>query len=158
MNLDKVRGFVLSLGVIALLAAAIAISLTEFRGSVERSTNTLTNESVVVTTGTPKTMANGFVTGISTVYNGSGIQVTSGYTLLKSANANSQINITNTSWVSQTWKVSYTYLDAATFWNVSQSGLDGVDNVMEYSDTWGTIIGVVSLIGIVVGGFYAFKR
>lgn len=85
MDMDKIQGFVLSLGLIALIAAAVSIALTEFRSSDSVTAN------------------------------------------------------------------DYAY-------NISTNGLNGIDNVMEYADTWGTIIGVVALISIVVGGFYIFKR
>jgi hypothetical protein len=43
-------------------------------------------------------------------------------------------------------------------YNVTTSGLEGIDNTMDFADTWGVIVGVVALITIVVGGFMMFRR
>lgn len=41
--------------------------------------------------------------------------------------------------------------------NASNNLQEGMDNVTNYASTWGTIIGVAVLLGIVIGGF-AFGR
>ena len=42
-------------------------------------------------------------------------------------------------------------------YNITGNGLSGLDNTLQFGDTWGTIIGVSVLITIVIGAF-AFGR
>jgi hypothetical protein len=44
----------------------------------------------------------------------------------------------------------------STSYNITQNGLEGIDNATEYFDLGGTIIGLMFVLGIVVVGIGAF--
>jgi hypothetical protein len=142
------------------MAGAGAIALNEFRGDIDRNTQTVTNETVAITPHTLAYMGNDYVTSIDSVYNATNgyLLGSAEYTLVDGSTATSRINVTNNTYSAGNFLVSYTHYQRDHAWNITGSGLEGVDNTMDFADTWGVIIGVVALITIVIGGFVMFRR
>ena len=43
-------------------------------------------------------------------------------------------------------------------YNISEEGLEGLDNATSYLSTIGTLLGVAALIAVVIGAFYMVRR
>jgi len=159
MDLDRIRELIIGFALVALIAAAGAIALDDFKSDIKLdNTNSISNESVTISSGTGTLDQAGemYIT-FSACRNASMVSIPI---------AGDFCNVTGTGEVSvnpANFSGNLAYIDYTHYaWthgvNITQSGLIGIDNTTSYFGTAGTIAGVALLLTIVIGAFYFVTR
>lgn len=147
--------------ILILAAIILGVGALAFNGFKDNpnvyETLSFVNGSFSATNGTFSAFTHGGLGGeevlaVSAIRNGTG------YVLLETANyilslSDGTVNITN---VTGTYYVDYTYKGGYA-WNITELGEQGIFNMSDQFATIGTIIGVIVLLGLIVGGFYVFR-
>ena len=165
MNLDDMKEFIVLLVLVALIGAAVAIALVDFRGNLDLASASATgNVTASTTTVTPANISSGgILNSVSTVC----IWLTSGtctkITIGSEANASTGIDgsgrITITgNYSGNATQVNYSWSGREASLNITTQGILGTKNATSYLDTTGTILGIAVLIGIVVLAFAFMRR
>ena len=162
MRLEDMKGAIILLALIAFIGAAVGISLSSFQTQIAKDipTTTASEENTTWTnaTWTSLTYSGSSTAALTCTSVTNDTDNTELATSKYSCSPTHGILITNAiDDISKYVNVTYTYAIADEEYNISQSGLDGVENSTGYLDTIGTIIGVAVLIGIVVMAF-SFAR
>lgn len=156
-TLNSLPNIAMVLIVAAFVIAIGAVALSSFKDdSTIYDTLSVTNNSFTATSGTYSNFlaaADGSqeLISVSNIGNGSTQLSTTDYTVRKSDGTVNITNATGTYYVNYTIKGGYAY-------NITKAGLTGESNLSSQFGTIGTIIGIIVLLGIVVGGFYAFNN
>jgi len=154
MDLDRIRNLIIGFALVALIAAAGAIALydfqTEERGkhitSVSNETvshgGDLSQSYLYVATSACRNLTNQVPLALNVDCNTS----SAGTVTVSTLNGTSTVSI------------DYTHYTPTYLMNITDSGLNGLDNTTSYFGTAGTIAGVALLLTIVIGAFYFITR
>lgn len=168
MELGDMKEYIVTIAIIVMLGATLAIAITDFRGNIDTSSSSVVNESdgTNLIWGNNTDMTVDFVgvgISVSSISNCSGgdySQVSPDNYTVTSSTGTIQCN-TNSSWFPKDGDamcINYSYIPMDSAYNISSNGLGGIKNSTEYIDTTGTIIGIAILIGVVVTAFTFLRR
>jgi len=166
--MDDMKNMIILLALIALIGAASGIALNDFKDDVKKDldSNAINNETETSLTNSSTVGCTSVNTG-TTYYilaNATGMVIDdySNWTYISSANMTIEegggITVNYPDVANNFSKVTYNCLSLDNAYNISDYGLNSLDNSTSYLDTIGTIIGVSILIGIVVLAFTFARR